>query len=75
MEREEIGFAVEHRQRHRQGDIEEPWLGVTRGIVLEQEADLCAQQHRFAAAEQVGIAELEMTEYRRIAVEAARDLK
>src|SRR5208282_1323641 len=71
----QVRFVIEQLQAHRQRDVQEPRLGVTDAVVLKEEAHLRVEDQRFAAAEQVGIAQPEVAEHRLIAVESARHLE
>src|SRR5260370_5527464 len=75
VEAQQVGLVVKQLQPDAERNIEEPWFGVTDAVILEQEADLRIQDDRFAAAEQVGIAEREVAEQRLIAVESAGHLE
>src|SRR5271156_1443047 len=75
VEAQQVGLVVEQLHAHAERDIEEPRLGVADAVVLEQEAYLRVGDQRFTAAEQVGVAQREVTEQRLITVESARDLE
>src|SRR5277367_6023973 len=75
VEADQVSFVVEQLHADAQRDVEEPRLRVADAVVLEQEADLRIGDQRFAAAEEVGVAEREVAEQRLVAVEAARHLE